>query len=206
MASQQPLSRNPHFFKNPSVISQPLASHGFPQTNTPFSSIVFLPCAGFPNMSPQMSSARNVCMVRMALSRMVASGRRSIHVSCGTDCWSAVGISEGGGAGGGVKRGVDCRASVMSHSGGIRCVTDRIVMFVKVPRKALNCTRGIRWSEESGNTVLPSRRNGANEGAVTIMHSKELLEAWLVRWMHRHATPRLSYVWVCPTAEGNGGW
>lgn len=184
MASQQPLSRNPHFFKNPSVISQALTSHGFPQTKTPVSSMVFLPWRGFPSMSPHISSAQNMSMVRMALSRMVASGRRSIHVSCGTDCWSAVGPSEGGSTGGRLKSGVLRRESAMSHSRGMRCATSRSVKLVNVARNALNCTRGIRWSEDSGIIVLPSRRNGENEGAAAMTHfgdDPEAPEAWRVR-------------------------
>lgn len=76
-------------------------------------------------MSPHISSAQNVSMVRMALSRMVASGRRSIHVSCGTNCWSAVGASEGGSTDGRLKSGVLRRASAMLHSRGMRCATSR---------------------------------------------------------------------------------
>jgi hypothetical protein len=86
-------------------------------------------------------------------------------MSCATDRCRAVGASEGGGVPGGVKRGVVCRAVEISHSRGVRCGTDKISILVNVARKALNWTKGMRWSGDSGSVIVPSRERCLKLGA-----------------------------------------
>jgi hypothetical protein len=104
--SLHPLSKPPHFLRNPADTSQLAVSHGFPHTSNPRDSTSSNPSCSPPQISSQRSSSSRVpaTVARIRLSRRVGHGTLSIQPSCLIDCWIGVQRNVGGGTLGGVCR------------------------------------------------------------------------------------------------------
>lgn len=87
----------------------------------------------------------------------------SIHTSCGVNSCRGVGANDGGGSVGAGKRGPVCGQAYGLRFLGIPCGRARMDLFVKMARKTLYWTRGIRWSLERGSIILPFGESGLKE-------------------------------------------
>lgn len=118
-------------------------------------------------MSSYQISAQTIVVehvhVADCISHKVPCGRISIHNSWGTDSCKGVGASEGGGSAGAGKSGPIRRHGDGFCFCGIRVVRDRMDMLVRVARKTLYCARGIRWSLERRNIIVPFAESGLKD-------------------------------------------